>query len=54
VTPAGFESRFGEDLIEGRRPRTWLEDAIAREHAITRRMGLLDDPEAAKGVANVA
>jgi hypothetical protein len=37
-------------LIEGRRPATWLDDAIAREHEITRRMGLLG-PRPAKGVA---
>jgi hypothetical protein len=49
VTAAGFEARRGARLIEGRRPATWLEDAIAREHEITRRMGLLD-PKPPRGV----
>ncbi len=48
TTAAGFEARRGARLIEGRRPATWLDDAIAREHEITRRMGLLD-PEPARG-----
>jgi AAA domain/UvrD-like helicase C-terminal domain len=39
------------DLIEGRRPHTWLDDHIAHEYEITRRMGLLDDSRPAKGVA---
>jgi hypothetical protein len=47
TTAAGFEARAGDVLIEGRRPATWLADAMAREHQITRRMGLLDEP--AKG-----
>jgi hypothetical protein len=50
MTAAGFEARRGAVLIEGRRPATWLDDAIAREHEITRRMGLLG-PRPAKGVA---
>jgi hypothetical protein len=52
TTPAGFQTRRGARLIEGHRPTTWLADAIAREHEITRRMGLLDR-KPAKG-ANVA
>jgi hypothetical protein len=48
TTGAGFEARRGARLIEGRRPATWLDDAIGREHEITRRMGLLD-PEPARG-----
>ncbi len=52
TTAAGFEARRGARLIEGRRPATWLDDAIAREHEITRRMGLLNPKPARGGVAS--
>jgi hypothetical protein len=48
TTATGFEARRGARLIEGRRPATWLDDAIAREYEITRRMGLLD-PKPSRG-----
>jgi hypothetical protein len=51
TTAAGFEARAGDVLIEGRRPATWLADAMAREHEITRRMGLLDEPKRGAYVA---
>jgi len=52
MTAAGFEARRGARLIEGRRPAMWLDDAIAREHQITRRMGLLDPKPSRGGVAS--
>jgi hypothetical protein len=52
ITQAGFRYRPGEPLIEGRRPVTWLADAIRREYEITRRMGLLDPKPARGGVAS--
>ncbi len=52
-TATGFPCKPGDLLIEGRRPATWLDEAIAREHAITRRMGLLSKP-AKRGAAGAA
>jgi hypothetical protein len=52
MTAAGFRCRHGARLIEGRRPASWLDDAITREREITRRMGLLDPKPPRGGVAS--